>query len=107
MAKAKPSRLFTRVWICLVLTGILGHFLIDIAADGCLLEQRSSCWQETTETSFVSFAAGPASASLPHAGFDLPAPTIFVAAFQLSGLFFLVVAKPAEVSLPIPLPPPR
>ncbi|MCB0026460.1 MAG: hypothetical protein KDE28_01050 [Anaerolineales bacterium] len=107
MAKARSIRLFTHVWIGLVLIGILGHYLIDTSAAGCLLENRPVCGQETADRLFVTVDLASASASLPHAGFALPSPAPFVAAFQISLLLIIVLAEPAGVSLPILLPPPR
>ena len=43
MVKRGSNRLFTRIWISLILAGVLGHLLADIVAFGCLVESHQVC----------------------------------------------------------------
>ena len=107
MVKRGSNRLFTRIWISLILAGVLGHLLADIVAFGCLVESHQVCLDDNADSASFAYDVSSDTVPLLHAGFSMPAAPVFVAAFLMLVMLVFVTAKPMAVHLPILLPPPR
>lgn len=107
MANARLRSQYMTFTFLLVLTSLLGHFLVEAICLRPASIPIASCSPNSSEGYIQSYVAAEAAASVIHAGFTLPLLVPIACLLVFAFIFTSVSPSLQLLSLPPLLPPPN